>query len=70
MSGARRLVTTNAASRKVGRGKRDLEAVLEADSQRMLGMSAKEFRRRLRRGDLPDDPAVGHLTMVARVASG
>jgi hypothetical protein len=40
-------------------------AVLDKRARRYLGMSGDEFLARLEKGDLPDTPAVAHLSTLA-----
>jgi hypothetical protein len=39
--------------------------LVDRESRRNLGMSGAEFRKALERGELPDSPAVAHLSILA-----
>lgn len=43
----------------------ELRVLFDRLTRRELGLSADEFLSRLDRGDLPDSPAVEHLTLLA-----
>lgn len=42
----------------------DLDAILDEDARRLLGLSGAEFRQRLAAGTLPEHPAVAHLALL------
>ena len=42
----------------------ELLEILDTRARQYLGISGEEFMERLKKGDLPDSPAVAHLAML------